>query len=60
MDICGEHGEEIAYVGRDCPACEQVESLKDEYETTISGLEQDLADADDRIDELTDELKEKQ
>lgn len=58
MDICGEHGDEIAYAGRECPACEQVERLQDEYKETIDNLEQDLGDADDRIDELTDQLKE--
>lgn len=59
MEICGEHGEEIAYMGRECPACEQIEDLNREFHETIHDLEQDLSDADNRIDELEQELEDK-
>lgn len=55
MDICGEHGDDIAYSGRDCPACEQVDDLKREHSAEMSNLESDMQYD---IDELQREIDE--
>ena len=39
MDICTQHGTDIAFDVRNCPACNEIESLKE----TISGLEAQIA-----------------
>ena len=53
MEICGEHGDEIAYSGRDCPACEHLEGvekdLKEEHDAEVRDLR-------DEIEKLQDEL----
>lgn len=58
MEICGEHGEEIAHTGRDCPACEQVESMAKDHTQQVEDLESQLADKDSEIEDLTTQLEE--
>lgn len=31
MNICSEHGDEIAYYGKDCPACEEIVDLRRDH-----------------------------
>lgn len=38
MDICSEHGDDIAYSGRYCPACSQIEELNIDHETEIDRI----------------------
>ncbi len=61
MDICGEHGAEIAYMGRDCPACAQIEDINSGHSDEISNLtndfESDMNDMQDTIDELQEKLE---
>lgn len=51
MQVCGEHGlsskDEIAYSSYNCPACAEIEELKEEYETKISELEDKLSELED-------------
>jgi len=44
MEICTEHVERIAYNGKYCPACNQIEALKGDMTTLL-----------DRIAELEEE-----
>lgn len=32
MNICSEHGDDIAFAGRDCPACGHIEELREDIE----------------------------
>jgi len=44
MNVCDNHLSEIAYEGRLCPACKEIEDLKEEVETlkeTIAKLEEE-------------------
>ncbi len=56
MDICGEHGDDIAYSGRECPACDHIEKVrldfKEDLDSQVSDLEETIDDLQDRIDEL--------
>jgi len=53
MDICTNHdGESIAYVGRTCPACKQVERLQEE----ISSLKDDVNNLEKERDDLQEQL----
>lgn len=56
MEICGEHGKEIAYykdgMYDDCPACKEVDLLKYEHAREIDDLNIQLDERDSRIDEL--------
>jgi HPt (histidine-containing phosphotransfer) domain-containing protein len=58
MDICGEHGNDMAYSGRDCPACSQIEDLNKEHSQAIDSLTDERDDMDERIADLQDELEE--
>ena len=45
MNLCGNHQSEIAYESQLCPACQEIEDLKEEIEGlkgTIAKLEEDL------------------
>lgn len=42
MDICGEHGEDIAHEGRDCPACEQIDGLRDDFQDNINQMQEEI------------------
>lgn len=55
MEICGEHGDDIAYSGRNCPACSQIDDLKSDYEDRISKLEEDFKDVDSKYADLIDQ-----
>ena len=54
MQICGEHGDEIVYMGRDCPACGQIDDIELEYKTEIDNLEDEHKMA---IEELETEIE---
>lgn len=59
MDICGEHGDEIAFAGRDCPACEDIERVRKDFK---EDLDSQIADMQDEIDDMQihiDELESK-
>lgn len=56
MDICGEHGDEIAYAGRDCPACAQIEDLNKEHNMIVEDLENQVNEDDEKIGDLQAEL----
>lgn len=62
MNICGEHGSEIAYADRECPACEQVSELNDNHYEEIERIrddsEFDKSELQDTIDELEDKIEE--
>lgn len=58
MNLCSTNHDEIAYVGRDCPACAALEA-KDE---TIAELKRDLDSAKDEVksyEETVSELEAK-
>lgn len=61
MDICGEHGADIAFTGRDCPACEQIDDINRDHNTAIDDLtsefESDMNAMQDTIDELQEKLE---
>lgn len=59
MDICGEHGDDIAYMGRDCPACGQIEDLQTEHRNEITDLEFSHAEEVDSLQDQIDELENK-
>ena len=43
MNLCGEHESEIAYESQFCPACQEIEDLKEQVEIlkeTIAKLEE--------------------
>ena len=45
MNLCGNHQSEIAYESQLCPACQEIEELKEEVEAlkgTIAKLGEDL------------------
>lgn len=60
MDICGEHGEEIAFIGRDCPACAQLDDIRSDHEEVVgdmqSDFQADINNMQDAIDDLQTEL----
>lgn len=62
MDICGEHGDFIAYSGRDCPACSEIEQLhldhKEEIESVENDLQEQISELRDEISELDDKIGE--
>lgn len=53
MDICGEHGDDIAFYGRDCPACGHVETLEKDHRYAIEELENSHKE---EVDDLQNEL----
>lgn len=55
MSICGEHGSEIVYEGSYCPACDQIDHLRSEFESDISHLESDIAALEEQLAEARDE-----
>ena len=58
MQICDQHGEEIAYSGNrydECPACTQVETLLDEHKEEIEKLNEEINDLQDEISTLEDD-----
>lgn len=61
MEICSEHNADIAYVGRECPVCEQIDDLNSDHQQEIDNLtsdfESDMNDMQDRIEELEGELE---
>lgn len=59
MDICGEHGDEIAYAGRDCPACEQIEDIHRDHQEELNVLETDHAEEVSDLEEKIYELENK-
>lgn len=56
MEICDEHGDDMVFMGRDCPACDQIEDITAEYrqelETTIEGFESEIDEMQNKIDAL--------
>jgi TolA-binding protein len=63
MEVCGEHGAEIAYANdrynSSCPACDQIEQLEKDHKITVDDMEQQLNESDERIGELEQQLEEK-
>lgn len=55
MDICGEHGDDIAYSGRDCPACDHIERVRSDFK---EDLDNQLADKQSEVDDLQSKLDE--
>lgn len=39
MDICGEHGDDIAHAGRDCPACIQIEDIEKNHKQELEEMQ---------------------
>ena len=62
MNICSNHGEEIAYNGVNCPACDQIEEirkeLKEEYDAELSDLELDNDDLRGQLEDYKDKYGE--
>lgn len=58
MYLCEEHGDTIAYSGGSCPACDDIEVMDKEHSEALVDLEDQLANADQTIADLEDELKE--
>lgn len=53
MNICGEHGgEDIAFEGRDCPACIE----RDEMQAEIDAGDAEVKELNDQIGKLEAEL----
>lgn len=48
MDICGEHNDDIAHAERSCPACVEIEELKDEHQDKVKEMQEEI----DRLDNL--------
>ena len=57
MEICGEHGfrasDEIAHIGGNCPACTQIAELENEHELAIENLKEEY---ESKLDDLRNEL----
>ena len=53
MEICSNHGSEIAYTGRDCPACEEIEDLNRDHNEQIASL---IEDHETQMTELEDKI----
>ena len=58
MDICSEHGDDIAFIGRDCPVCEQLEDIYNDHQNELYQLNQELKDEEDRNEDLLDQIDE--
>lgn len=58
INICIEHGDDIAYEGSNCPACDQIEEIYVDNETKVGELEKELVDSEDTILELEDTIEE--
>lgn len=69
MEICGEHGvstnDEVAHREGSCPACTQIEEMKQEHDALVDDLnnqieelETEIATKDDEIEDLNNELEE--
>ena len=52
MNLCSNNHEEICHEGRHCPVCELIA----EHEDKISTLENKLAEAQDQITSLHDQI----
>lgn len=55
MEICGEHGADIAFTGRDCPACEEIDKVrgdKEDLDSEIEDMQSEMDKMQVRIDEL--------
>lgn len=56
MDICGEHGSDIAFSGRDCPACDNVDGVRsdarEELDAQIGDFEFTISELEEKIYEL--------
>lgn len=57
MEICSEHGDEIAFAGRDCPACDHVETVTDDLREQLSS---EVADLELQISDLEEQLEKKE
>ena len=71
MEICGEHGADIAYskdrYNTDCPACDELASIEKEHEAVVDSkndeieeLQSEITTLEDRVEELESELDEQQ
>lgn len=58
MNTCEEHGSGIlVYDGWNCPACDQLDEMRTEHGKTVTDLEQQINEGDERIGELEQELE---
>lgn len=53
MNLCSYNHEEICYEDRDCPLCLMIQ----EYDETISNLETDIKELQERNTELEDKYE---
>ena len=58
MDICGEHGDEIAYHGLNCPACREIDDLNKEHQDIVDSLTDERDTFDRELQDAKDELRE--
>jgi TolA-binding protein len=56
MDTCGEHGDDIAYSGRNCPACGQIEDINSDHNEVVNDLNQIIEDLQEQVDEYEDRI----
>ena len=54
MAICFEHGTDIAYAAPKCPACVQIDELKDDYESQLTEAEDRITELERKNNESTD------
>lgn len=57
LGICGEHGNDIAYAGNNCPVCDVISDLESEHETNITELEDRVEELQSVINDLEDTIK---
>lgn len=60
MEICGEHGADIAYskdrYNTDCPACDQIETIEKEHTAVVDDKNDEIEELNTEIETLRDDL----
>jgi hypothetical protein len=48
VNLCREHDDDLAYEGRECPACALAQQVE-QKEITIAGLQERIEDLEDQL-----------
>ena len=60
MEVCGEHDREIVWSAKNyrdkCPACEQIEELRKEYDELLAEKDIEINDLTNEVDELRSQV----
>lgn len=59
MNLCRDHDDDLAYEGRECPACALAQALE-RKEIEIAGLQERIEDLEGHVRTLEDQLMDAQ